>query len=83
MYFDWDGTTIDGLRDQPNITLTRSVFFAEKIEEPKSYNIHVHNSNLEYQRYENLKDKIIPKRQRNFSLCWLKVSRSRNKIVEQ
>ena len=59
------------LMDEPNIFSTWTVFFAEKIKEPKSYNIHVHNSNLEYQRYENLKVKIIPKRQRNLSLCWV------------
>ena len=71
-YFDWDGK--QPMMDEPcepNITLTWIVFFAEKFEEPKSYNIHVPNSNLEYQRCENLKAKIIPKRQRNLSLCWL------------
>ena len=68
-YFDRDGT--QPLMDEPHITLTQIVFFAGKIEEPKTYNIHVLNSNLEYQRCENLKAKIIPKRQRNLSLCWL------------
>ena len=59
------------LMDEPNIFSTWTVFFTGKIEEPKCYNIHVHNFNLEYQRYENLKVKIIPKRQRNLSLCWV------------
>ena len=68
-YFDRDGT--QPLMDEPNITLTWIVFFAEKIEERKSYHIHVHNSNLEHQRYEKAKAKNHSKRQRNLSLCWL------------